>query len=377
MKIAFIGQKGIPAKQGGVEKHVEELASRLAQNGHEVFVYVRNNYTSQKIENYKGIHLIHLPSLATKNLDAISHTFLATCHALFQKYDLISYQAIGPSSLSFIIKFFKPKTALTATYHCQDYFHKKWGVLAKAYLKFGEYIACRVPDATFAVSKTLKKFILVKFSQEAIYIPNGMNVQKNNSEDFLASQRLVKNQYILSVSRLIKHKGIHYLIEAFQKLSHEGKAGENKLVIVGDGFYTDNYVASLKKLAKQDKNILFLGERKGSELSQLFSHCKFFVQPSESEGISIALIEAMGYEKAVLVSNIPESLEVLPDFNFSFQSGDVLDLELKLEYLLKNPEKLIEAGLSSRRKAEAEYDWDNLAKEYENKYQEIINQKTN
>jgi len=120
-----------------------------------------------------------------------------------------------------------------------------------------------------------------------------------------------------------------------------------------------------------------LGERKGSELSQLFSHCKFFVQPSESEGISIALIEAMGYEKAVLVSNIPESLEVLPDFNFSFQSGDVLDLELKLEYLLKNPEKLIEAGLSSRRKAEAEYDWDNLAKEYENKYQEIINQKTN
>ena len=89
MKIAFIGQKGIPAKSGGVENHVEEVAARLAQKGHEVFVYVRNNYTEKNLEDYRGIKLVHLPSISTKHLDAISHTLFATIHALFQKYDVI------------------------------------------------------------------------------------------------------------------------------------------------------------------------------------------------------------------------------------------------------------------------------------------------
>ncbi len=117
MKIAFIGQKGIPAIMGGVEKHVEELAVRLAALGHEVFVYVRHNYTYKNLQEFKGVKLIHLPSISTKHLDAISHTFLATLHALFCSYDIVHYQAIGPSFLSWIIKLFKRKTLLL--------FHKK------------------------------------------------------------------------------------------------------------------------------------------------------------------------------------------------------------------------------------------------------------
>src|SRR4030042_6607900 len=104
MKIAFIGQKGIPASLGGVEKHVEEIATRMAKSDHEVFVYARHNYTDKNFKEYKGVKLIHLPNIPTKHLDAISHTFLATLHALFQKYDIIHYQAIGPTSLSWIVK---------------------------------------------------------------------------------------------------------------------------------------------------------------------------------------------------------------------------------------------------------------------------------
>jgi hypothetical protein len=50
MKIAFIGQKGIPAKSGGVEKHVEQIAIRLAKEGHEVYAYVRNHYTPKELK---------------------------------------------------------------------------------------------------------------------------------------------------------------------------------------------------------------------------------------------------------------------------------------------------------------------------------------
>jgi glycosyltransferase involved in cell wall biosynthesis len=104
MKIAYIGQKGIPVKTGGVERYVEEVAIRMAELGHEVFVYARNNYTDKKIKKFKGVNIVNLPSISTKNLDAISHTFFASVHALFQNYDVIHYSSIGPTSLSFIPK---------------------------------------------------------------------------------------------------------------------------------------------------------------------------------------------------------------------------------------------------------------------------------
>ncbi|KKQ59880.1 MAG: Glycosyltransferase, group 1 family protein [Parcubacteria group bacterium GW2011_GWE2_38_18] len=77
MKIYFIGQKGIPARSGGVEKHVEDLATHLADAKHDVYVYTRPNYTPTELKEYKGIKLISLPTIRTKHLDAISHTFRA------------------------------------------------------------------------------------------------------------------------------------------------------------------------------------------------------------------------------------------------------------------------------------------------------------
>lgn len=49
MKLAIIGQKGIPSRAGGVEIHVEEIASRLALHGENVTVYCRESYCEEKI----------------------------------------------------------------------------------------------------------------------------------------------------------------------------------------------------------------------------------------------------------------------------------------------------------------------------------------
>ena len=284
MKIAFIGQKGIPAKSGGVERHVEELSVKLAEKGHEVFVYARNNYTEKNINEYKKVKLVHLSSVSTKHLDAIIHTFLATIHAIFQKYDVIHYHSIGPSSLCFLIKIFKRKTTLIATYHCQDYFHKKWGFIAKAYLKFGEFVISKVPDKTIVVTNIIKSFVKNKYNCDAVVIPNGMNVKKINQFGKVKERwNLGKDEYILTVGRLIKHKGVHYLIEAYKKLEDNNLTQGKKLVVVGDGFYTDDYVEKLKQLAGGRENIIFTGDQQGEVLKELFSNAYLFVQSSESE----------------------------------------------------------------------------------------------
>ncbi len=335
MRIAFIGQKGIPAKFGGVERHVEELAVRMAQRGHDVFVYSRKNYVKENITKYKHVNLIFIPSIGTKNLDAISHTFFSIIHSLFFKYDIIHFQSIGPTSLSWIIKIFKRKTKLIATFHCQDYYHKKWGWFARKFLMFGEWITCTVPDITIVVSKLLKNYVYKKYNRQAIFIPNGSTIKINNGTDKIKKWELNPQEYILSVSRLIKHKNIHQLIEAFIKLKNSSLIDQKyKLVIVGDGFHTDNYVSVLKKMAFKRDDIVFTGNQTGKSVEQLFTQAKLFVQPSSDEGLSLVILEALGYNLPILVSNIPENIEATQGLGVTFEVNSILDLQEKMQLVL-------------------------------------------
>ena len=82
MKVAFIGQKGMPAVGGGVERYVEDLSIRLAEAGNEVTVYTRAYYTPAALREYSGVKLVSLPSIYTKHLDAITHSFFKCCSKL-------------------------------------------------------------------------------------------------------------------------------------------------------------------------------------------------------------------------------------------------------------------------------------------------------
>ncbi len=377
MKIAFIGQKGIPAQFGGVEKHTEELAVRIARAGHQVFVYARNNYIDKNLKKYKGVNIIHLPTISTKNLDAISHTFLATLHALFHNYDVIHYQSIGPSSLLWIVKWLKRKTAVVSTFHCQDYYHQKWGFLARAYLRIGEWVSCKVPDRTIVVSRVLGNYAKEKYGIEAEVIPNGSPIKDFPvGSEKLAIWNLKEKKYILSVSRLVKHKGIHYLIEAFKQLEDTNKVPNNfKLVIAGDGFHTDDYVKYLKTISQGRENIIFTGNQTGKNLEQIFANSYVFVQPSEAEGLSLALLEAMGYGLPVLVSDIKENLEAIEDTGYTFRCKNVDDLRDKLAYIINRPEEAKKMGENSRRRVTEKFSWDSIAQKTLKVYADILKAK--
>jgi len=355
----FIGQKGIPSLSGGVEKHVEELAVKLAKLGHDVNVYTRSNYNKSN-DSYKGVKLISLPSISTKNFDAISHTFLACLDLIFKrKVDIIHFHSIGPSSLIWLVKLFKPRTPVIATFHSQCYYHKKWGFFAKAYLRFGEFMCCRVADKVIVISKNLKRYAEDKYGREAEYIPNGVSLPKILPANEIEKRWGLKNNgYFLSVSRLIRHKGIHYLIEAYKKINTD-----KKLVIVGDGSFTDEYVKELKKLADKNQNIIFMGKQSGKILSELFSNAYCFVQPSESEGLSIALLEAMSYRKAALVSDIPENKEAVGGVGFTFKNKNVVDLRKKLIQLLTNSDLVKKYGEFGHERVKKNYNWDGIVVE--------------
>ena len=358
MRIFFIGQKGIPSKSGGVEKHVEELSARLAKQGHEVFVYTRPNYTKPGLKKYKGVNLISLPNIATKHLDAISHTFMACIDVLFRKADVVHFHSIGPSSLLWIVKILKPGTSVIATFHARCYFHKKWGVFARSFLKFGEYIVCNWTDRTITVSRGLNKYVEDTYNRETAYIPNGVELPECIQPRLIKKWGLKKNGYVLAVSRLVRHKGLHTLISAYNQIETD-----KKLVIVGGGVFTDDYVVELKKLAGDNKNIIFTGQQSGRALKELFTNAHFFVQPSESEGLSIAILEAMSYKKAVLASDIKENKEAIGKTGIIFKVNDIDSLKRKLQFVLRKPALIQEKGKLGRKRVEKFYNWADITHE--------------
>jgi len=369
MKIAFIGQKGIPMKFGGIESHVEKLSLGLTELGHEVFVYTRPWYTPKKKNKYLGVNLLSVKSWHTKNFDAITHTWRCTWHAIRQNYDIIHYHGVGPALLSFLPKIFS-KSKVVVTFHCLDRKHQKWGFFAKIFLLLGEWAAIKFPDQTITVSKTLQYYCKKKYRARTIYIPNGVDVLEPKKEKEIKKFGLQKGNYILFLSRLVRHKGAHYLIQAFNSI----KTGK-KLVIAGGSSFTDKYVRELQDLARHNPNIIFTGNIKGGGRlwQELFANAALFVHPSESEGLPIVVLEAMSFGLPVLVSDIKENMEALNGgFGFSFKNKNFHDLRQKMEYLLNNSKLCHDVGESARRHVREYYNWADIVKSVETLYKEML-----
>ncbi|MBI5077431.1 glycosyltransferase family 4 protein [Candidatus Falkowbacteria bacterium] len=371
MKIAFIGQKGIPMKFGGVEKHVERLAIGLARKGHQVYVYTRPWYTHAKMKTHKGVHLISLPSIRTKHLDAITHTFLASLDVLKKDYDIVHYHGVGPSLLAWIPHLFKPRTKVVITFHCIDRQHQKWGALARLALRFGEIAAVKFGHDTITVSKTLQMYCADKYGAKTIYIPNGIDLlPAMPAKEIKKKFSLTKDSYLLFVSRLVKHKGAHYLIEAFNQIKTD-----KKLVIVGDSAFTDAYVKKIKGLAASNPNIIFTSMvRGGTRLwRELYSNAHLMIHPSESEGLPIVILEGMSFGLPILVSDIPENMEAIAGgHGFSFHSGNVKDLKQKLEHLLRSPKLLKQVGVGARKYVIKNYNWKDIVESVERVYRDLL-----
>lgn len=196
----------------------------------------------------------------------------------------------------------------------------------------------------------------------------------NNLKKF----NLEKDKYIMTCARLVKHKGIHYLIEAFNFLKEEqkndSKIRELKLVVVGDSSYTDDYVKYIKSLAQGNKDIVFTGFQTGKTLEELYKNSYAYIHPSESEGLSITILEAMRYGRTVLVSNIPENIEAFAGRGYMFVNKDVEDLKYKIKLLLANPELVKKTGKKASEYVKENYNWENITSDTVNLYEDVLSE---
>jgi glycosyltransferase involved in cell wall biosynthesis len=360
MRIVFIGAKGIPTSAisgaGGVEMHVEQIATRLADRGHQVSVYIRGHADLEKHRlTYKGVRLIRIWALQSKNFETITHVFLSTLHALFRPADIIHYHGVGPSSLAWIPRLLKWRSKVVCTFHSRDWYDTKWGTGAKLYLRYGEWAALHYPHATVVISHVLQVFCRDHFHRKTIYIPNGADIPGPQGIDRVHSLGLEPGNYLLGVGRLVPNKAYEVAINAYKHVK-----SDMPLVIAGASFHSDEYVEKLEKLAAEDPRIRLVGFQSGENLRQLYAHCYAFVHPSRAEGLSTSIIEAMAAAKVVIMSDIKENLELIDHSGISFKTDDEKALAETLRLVLEDPTMAKERGERAREVVRKGYSWDSV-----------------
>lgn len=341
MKIAIIGHKEIPSRKGGVEVVVEKVSTMLVNKGHTVDVYNRKHIGSKNnnVKRYKGVKLINVPTININGLEALIYSFIATLIAILGRYDVMYYHAEGPASMCFIPYILGIKTVVTI--HGLDWKRSKWNRFAKMYLKFGEKMAAKYADEIIVLSEDMRQYFLSTYNRETTFIANGIEKHEYKKVDEIEKKwNLKKDDYILYVGRIVPEKGIHYLIDAFKDIKTD-----KKLVIAGDTSYSNEYLKKLKEMAKQDNRIVFTGFVMGRELEELYSNCFMYCLPSEVEGMSMSLLEAMSYGCTCLVSDIKENMQVIRENGYGFKTGNINHLKEQIQKIVSGKLEKFDSNL--------------------------------
>ena len=360
LKIAFVGLKGIPFP-AGIENFTEEVGARLAARGHQVTVYVRPYV--EVGDTYKGMRIVHLPSINTKHLDAITHTFFATLHVLGGDADIVHFHALGPSVFAWLPRLFGRVTF--SQVHGLDWERRKWGWFARTCLRAAEYAALYFPNRTMAISRNLVAYFASQYGREVDYVPTGVMPGLTQEAHLIRELGLVPGGYVLFLGRLVPEKGCHHLVQAYAGLDTT-----RQLVIAGPASHSEDYAEQLRRAA--GPNVIFTGAVTGRLLEELYSHAYLYVLPSDVEGLPHSLLHALSFGKCVLASDIEANREAMGECGTTFRRGDVAHLRERLAELLADPAQVETLATSGRARVHREYTWEAVVDRMEACYRQCL-----
>ncbi len=312
MVIAMIGQKGLPARSGGIERHVETLATGLASRGHKVIVFGRAWYVAGS-QAPVGIEQVITPGIRTKHLDAITHSFTALWVARRSHPDVVHLHGSGVALLTPVARLMHPRAKVVVTFHSIDRVLTKWGPVARVAFRVGEWMACHLPHRTVTISQVLAAYCQKTYGVQTAYVTHPVPLPEvpTDVDNYLKPHGLVVDNFYLFVGRLIPDKMAHVVVEAYAKACDERPSlfVDRPLVIVGGAAWTDAYASWLFDLAGRTPGVLMLGQRSGKELVALQAGALAHVFPTVSEGLSLSLVEACQLNRLVIATDIEANLE--------------------------------------------------------------------
>lgn len=355
MRIALIGTRGAPARYGGFETAVEEVGARLAAAGHSVTVYCRN--PGQELSEHRGMRLVNLPALHLKAAETLSHTALSALHHLFRPCDVaIVFNAANAPLLPLI----RARGVPTAVHvDGLEWKRGKWGKLGRRYYLQAERLAIKFADALIADAHGIADYYAERYGAEATYLAYGAPIVEHRDPETIASLGLESGCFHLVVARFEPENHVSMILEGYRSA-----APELPMVAVGSAPYAGEESQRIEALAADVPGIRLLGGVWDQELlDQLYANARAYFHGHSVGGTNPSLLRAMGAGAPVAAYDVVFNREVLGDTGMFFHDpGSVARL---IEEAERDPRSASERGLHAQERARRNYDWDDVARGYE------------
>ena len=384
MRIAVTGGRGVPSSYSGVERICEELFTWFVERGHHVTIYCRPQVLKEKTATHRGVRLVRTSAPGGKSGETLSHAFTSLIHATLRgdvhdggkKFDLVSLHTIAPNLFAPIP--YLARIPIVTHVHGLDHMREKWKGIGARVIRLSERTMLRTASDIAVVNPEITDYYRDTFSRETLLLPNGVHV---TGDDFvidpavLTKFGLTNKKYIVTVGRLVPEKRLHDTIEAFLRADPD-----LKLVFVGEGPHTEDYVQQLKATADADakKRIVFTGLQSGTALDTLFRSAAMYVSASELEGNPSSVMECMERRVPAILTDIAGHRPLyapVKEYDLSFRPGDIDALTARLKYAVQNPKHLEDVAGHCQQHVRTQFSWPALAERTERLYLSVVNRK--
>jgi glycosyltransferase involved in cell wall biosynthesis len=243
---------------------------------------------------------------------------------------------------------------------------RKWSVLGRAFYRFGEFLATQLPDVAVSDAEVIQEYYIREYGTSTRLIKYGAPVERLRTTGILEKLGLREGQYILYVSRLEPENNALLVVKAYLR-----SRVDVPLVLVGDAPYSDRYIQKVRSWASKG-NVIVPGAIYGEHYRELLSHALCYVQATEVGGTHPALIEAMGSGCIVLGNGTPENREVIGNAGLTYDFNDESDLAVCLSRIAASPGDFEELRTRAQERVRSHYNWDEVVKQYEGLFYEIV-----
>ena len=357
LKISIIGSRGYPYVYSGYETLIKELSERLVVRGCEVTVYCHRNLFNKKPALVKGIKLVYVPTIESKSLSQLIHSFLSMCHAVTSDADVIFAVNAANGPFGLISKIFRKPTAINVD--GLEWLRPKWKGLGAKYFKIAARLSTILFDQIINDSDEMRKVYLNMFKKDSVVIAYGATVIKSEELSLIKQWPITPKEYYLVVGRMIPDNNADIIVKGFLA-SNSSK----KMVVVGDVFYRDNYADKLKAL--KDERLIFTGYVNDSDvLAALYHHSYMYVHGHEFGGTNPTMIKAMAYGCGILALNTVFNKEMLNNDSYGIYFDKNQEaVRRQINYADQHPYKIKQLRQKSQLGITDKYNWDCITDQY-------------
>jgi glycosyltransferase involved in cell wall biosynthesis len=351
MRVAFIGTRGVPASYSGFETCVEQVGRRMVERGHEVIVYCRTSHYQERPAEYRGMRLRYVPALKQKHLETVTHTALSALR--LPSGTAIVCMGVGNAP---VVRFLETRgRRVVFNVDGTDWQRKKWGRVAKWYLRTSESMAAHGRSLIIADARAMAVYYRNTYDRETELVAYGADPPADTGTDALERFGLESNGYLLYVGRLVPENAPGDYLEGVRLAGIDAPA-----VVVGDATYAGEYKRTLRSAAPP--NALFTGYQFGSAYQQLSAHAGVFVLAATVGGTHPVLVEQMAAGNTILARETDSNREVLGDAGLYWNSPAELAELLKVVWPDASRRKQL--ADCARERALERYDWEEVTSRY-------------